>query len=1196
MRSRQWSAIAATTLRAARRGAVYAAPMLRIRVLGELELEADGAPVDPPAGRPARALLGWLALHPGTHARSTVAARLWPDVRDTSARKSLRTALSSLRTAVGPAARQALVATRETVGLAGEPEVWVDARSCEALIAEGRHEDALELCHGELLPGFDDDWVLVLRDEHRRRRGAALQALEEAAERAGDHHRAVRMARSRAALDPFDELAHRDLMRRLAAAGDRAGALIAYERLAERLRRELAVAPSGETRRLAAALREPKPPAAGAPRPARTQAGAPPKHPAPALPARLAALRRPAPLVGRDASLARLRAFWARVRAGERQVALLSGEPGIGKTRLAAELARELHAEGAAVLYGRAEEESLLPYQPFVEALRDALSRAEVALPAEADELVALLPELEDRLPGGAQGRHGAAAAGQAVGLADRAGARLRFFEAVAAAIEAAAQHRPLLLMLDDLHWADRPTLRLLVYLTGRAGPAPALVLAAYRETDIGEAHPLREALADVRRELTVEHLPLEGLAADDVAALVERSLGRPPETSLVRALHEKTGGNPFFIAELLHGLDKRGLERIARDRADVPEGAAQAIARRVGRLGASAVGVLTAGAIAGPEFDLDVVAEVAGLPPDTALDVLDAAVRARILDEVEPGRYVFVHALARDALTGPLTGARTARLHGLIAASLEARAEQHPDRYLTPLAHHALEAASTGDPERAVELADRAAARAVAVHAHEDAADLLERAIGVLNRRGGAPRRRGELLCALGHAHERAGTTELARAAFDRASELARTLGDVELLARAALGAAGIGVTILKVDRLLVERLEDALSPLGEEHSALRIRLLAQLAIALAYDSDERRREELSRAAVELARCLADDGSLAAALGARHVALWDPDHTHARLDCATEMLELARRAGDRELALQARNWRVLDLFELGDGAAVRSELDAYAALAAEVRLPALSWYVPVWRATLAVLGGRLEEGLELARRARELGRRAGDANADVFWQELRHTRQMADQRFDEDQDLLPYVEHKAEHSPAGWAYRATLAWTYAELGREDEARRHLDTIAADTFTRIPRDMNWLPAMASATEAAAVLGDEGQAATLRRLLEPYRALTCVSGRGAGHYGSVAYLLARLAATVGDLAAADELYTEAARRDERAGALIWVVRDLRHHGALLLAQGDPRRAHDVLRRAAEGARKAGLERTLEATRRTLAAVR
>ncbi len=249
--------------------------MLQVRVLGELELELAGEPIEPPRRGPARSLLGWLALHPGPHARSTVAGRLWPNVLDTSARASLRTSLSALRAAIGGAA---LAADRAHVGLA---DVWVDVREFERLRAAGRAEEALALCRGELLAGLDEDWVLAARDAHRDAQAELLAALARDRADRGDPDAAVVLARRRAALDPLDESAHCDLMRLLADAGDRAGALAANERFAERLRRQLGVAPSPVTRELVAALRagpsSPRPPCAAAP----------------ALPARLA--DRPAP-------------------------------------------------------------------------------------------------------------------------------------------------------------------------------------------------------------------------------------------------------------------------------------------------------------------------------------------------------------------------------------------------------------------------------------------------------------------------------------------------------------------------------------------------------------------------------------------------------------------------------------------------------------------------------------------------------------------------------------------------------------------------------------------------------------------------------------------------------------------------------------------------------------------------------------
>jgi DNA-binding SARP family transcriptional activator len=213
--------------------------MLRVRLLGELSLELDGRPVPAPASRPTRSLLAWLALHPGMHARSRLAGRLWPDVRDDSARTSLRKAVADLRRALGPDAADALVATREGVGLAPAPMVSVDILEFDQLLSATRLEEAVELSRGELLPELDDDWVYDARDDHRARLAAAVARLGDVAEQQGDLERAVQRAREHIVLEPLAEQAHRTLIRRLVAAGDRAAALAAYARLRDRLRQLL---------------------------------------------------------------------------------------------------------------------------------------------------------------------------------------------------------------------------------------------------------------------------------------------------------------------------------------------------------------------------------------------------------------------------------------------------------------------------------------------------------------------------------------------------------------------------------------------------------------------------------------------------------------------------------------------------------------------------------------------------------------------------------------------------------------------------------------------------------------------------------------------------------------------------------------------------------------------------------------------
>src|SRR5215217_5171252 len=320
--------------------------MLLVRILGELELELDGAPLAVPASRRARALLAYLALNPGPHPRPALAARFWPDVLDESARTSLRGALADVRRALGPAAESHLIATRETAGLT---DVWTDAAGFAELAAAGRDRDALDLCRGDVLAGLEDEWIVSARDEHRDAQSAALARLADSAD---DPEEALRHARARIPLDPLSEGAHRDLMTRLAAAGDRPAALAVYGRLAERLRSELRIAPSAATRALAESLRT----------------SAPERPP---LPHALDPRRARSAFVGRTAELARLR---AAVADDARRLLAISGDPGIGKTRLLAQLAHAAYAEGATVLYGRSPEEAVAPYQPFAEALRPLAS------------------------------------------------------------------------------------------------------------------------------------------------------------------------------------------------------------------------------------------------------------------------------------------------------------------------------------------------------------------------------------------------------------------------------------------------------------------------------------------------------------------------------------------------------------------------------------------------------------------------------------------------------------------------------------------------------------------------------------------------------------------------------------------------------------------------------------------------------
>ena len=709
--------------------------MLHVRVLRSLVMEAEGSLVPLPRSHRSRSLLGWLALHPGLHPRARLAERFWPDVSDAASRNSLRQALWELRAAMGEHARH-VVTTREEAGLVPGPGLWVDHWEFRSRIAQGRLDDALELAGGVLLEDIDDEWAYEAREEHRRQLVGVLARSAAEAEAAGDTAKAVDRSRWLVELDPYGEDGHRQLMHRLAAVGDVPGAILVCERLRDRLRRDLGLPLSAETRVLAERLRTGTEAASAV---ALGGPSAPVPTPLPLPPP-------DGPFVGRDDELARLLAMVDEARQATRRMVLVEGDPGIGKTRLALELCRAADAWGSVVLFGRCTEETLVPYQPFVEALRRHVlwaptEQLRAALPPDVVELLPLLPELAARVP---VARAGAAAAPAAMD-------RFRLFEAAVGLLHGLAGTAPVVLVLDDLHWADRPSLLLLRHLARSPAQGALLVVGTYRGGEVDEGVPLGEALGDLRPP-AVERLRLKGLARGGVAALVGERTGYAVAPELVRVIEARTGGNPFFIGEVLRNLTESGAFSVqeagpvwdlaSRD-AVIPEAIGEVISRRVLRLGVLGRRVLEAGSVAGPDFHRHVVAEVVAADPDDVLDVLDAAVRARLVAELggHPGRYTFAHPMVREVLYHSLTETRRARLHERVGEALEELAL--PGTSAAELARHYLLAQSRETTEKAIGHALEAAEQAMRQRAYEEAVALFDRALDRLPSEEASRRRR---------------------------------------------------------------------------------------------------------------------------------------------------------------------------------------------------------------------------------------------------------------------------------------------------------------------------------------------------------------------------------------------------------------------------------------------------------------------
>jgi tetratricopeptide (TPR) repeat protein len=875
------------------------------------------------------------------------------------------------------------------------------------------------------------------------------------------------------------------------------------------------------------------------------------------------------PFVGREAPLRRLRACCERAGGdAPGALVLLSGEPGIGKTRLAARLAALAHADGHVALYGRADEESVSPYQPFVEALRHYAAHRpglveETRLSGSAArELATLVPEL------------GPSAAPAAVaGRDERERSRHLLFDAfVRLILHATASHR-LLLVLEDLHWADVPTLLLLRELVRRGAGSPMLVIASYRDADADLSGRLARLVTDLRREAGVETLRLGGLQRAETAALVAAHRGpQSADAALIERLLDETGGNPFFIEELLHTPAPTTLERL-------PEGVKDVIGRRLDRLAPATLETLTLAAVLGSDFRLAALQAVAlDQSQDEIIESLEAAVAARLVveDPDEVDRFSFTHALVRQTLYERPIASRRLRLHRRVAVALEAAPlPVHP----AELAHHYFQAREVGGAAKAIVHSLKAGKASQAAHAYEDAAAHYERALAALELVGrDDAAARCEVLLALGAVRWQASEPD-PRSTFMEAVELARRLPSSERLARAALGAGGRFYAPGAPEAAEIELLEETLAALEPGDSVLRVRVLARLAEKRVFAPPPERAMELAAEALAMARRLGEANALAAALMGRHAALLHTEHAHDRRRLGEEAVALAGELEAAELAALARHWLVYDLAELGELGEAQARHTELQLAAEELQQPLYRHSSLAWRCVWAALAGRFSEAERIARESVRLAEHAGDPDARAHF-----TAQLVAVRREQGRlhELLPEIERLAGDEPAAAAWRSLLPLAHLDGGDRERARATYDDAMGGGLAAIPRTMLWLTALGSLGEAAARLGDGTGGAQLYAELEPY-ADRLVQWSFTGNGGSVHRLLGRTAAAAGRHEQACAHFEAALRRHATLGAAPLLARTRCDYGELLLrgAGSERERGRRLLSEAGIAARRLGM---------------
>ena len=881
--------------------------------------------------------------------------------------------------------------------------------------------------------------------------------------------------------------------------------------------------------------------------------------------------------VGRERELAELVGGLADAFAGRGRLFLLVGEPGIGKSRLAEELIAHARTRGARILVGRCWEAGGAPaYWPWVHSLRAYVREAEpdalrAQLGAGAADLAQILPEVRERFPD----------LPEPPSLESEA-ARFRLFDAAVEFLRKASVGRPIVLLLDDLHAADAPSLLLLRFLARQLGSSRILMLGAYRDVDPIPGQPLTEMLVEVAREPVTRRLPLGGLSERDVVDYIELSTGVPAPTPLARAIHAETEGNPLFVAELVRLLDSEGRIVQADTHLRIPQGVRAVIAQRVGRLSEQCRDVLISASVIGREFGLDALAQLSRMPPDELLDVLDEAMDERVLGDVpgSPGRLRFGHALIRDTLYGELNPARRLQLHRNAAEALETVYSGDVEIHLTELAHHFFTAAPVGVADKALDYARRAGDGAAGQLAYEEAVRLYEMGLTLV----GDDVARCELLLALGDAQARGGDTPAAQQSFLRAADLAEALGLPEQLARAALGYGGrIIWEVSRGDVNHVPLLERALAALGEEDGPLRVRLLARLAGGPLRDASfpPERKRSLSHEALEIARGIGDPETLAYALSGYLAAHQSPEFTPRQVTMATELVELATETGDRERAAEGHESRAGPLIELGDMQGAKADVAAMAKLAEELRQPSQEWLVAVDSALVALLEGELVEAERLIAGARRRAERVLSWNATVSHGLQLYALRREQGRLEEVEDL---VRRSVEEYPTYPIWRCVRAQMASELGYTAEAREALEALATDGFAGLPFDEEWLVSLGLLAETATTLRDAERAADLYQRLLPYgdRVAYCYLEFS---IGSVARYLGLSASTMERWDDAERHFADALHVNERVGARPWLARTQEDYARMLLARaaaGDHDKALQLLADARSNYRELGMD--------------
>jgi DNA-binding SARP family transcriptional activator/tetratricopeptide (TPR) repeat protein len=1128
---------------------------MQFNILGPMEVLRGDVPLDL-GGPKQRAVLAVLVLGVGRVVTvDRIVDELWGDEPPARALGTLQAYVSNLRRVLEPdrppRAPAQVLASRAPGYVLQVPPDAVDAvrfergvSDAQALLEAGRPEhatrelsDAMALWRGPPLAdlaneAFARDPIARLTELH----GVAVETRLAADLALGRHVTAAVELGDLVRRQPLRERPWELLMLALYRGGRQGDALRTFEQARRVLVEELGVEPGPALVKLERQIldQDPsldwRPPAPAAVSPATV---------APALAAE------PAPrddFVGRHTELARLRELLSPVEGP--RYALIGGEAGAGKTRLAQQFADLAAADGRRVVFVRCTETpgtpAFWPWRQVVRAIVDSVPEGE-GQPAVGDaraDLARVVPEWVGS-PAGELPR---------ADVADSA--LFQLYDSVSAFVGRVTAERPLAVVLDDLQWADSSTLRILRYVVTDPRVRRMRLVATYRDNDALPGTALHDTLTALAGEPSVLRVKFGGLDHDDVRELIERLTDQPAHDDVVVAVRRRTGGNALFVTELTRLLAAEGRlsdAEAARSPLHFPDELQAVIHRRLARLPATARGVLTAACVIGEQFAIDVLSLALGTTVDELLDSLETIVLSGVIvEEARPGVYRFAHSLIREVLYDALSRARRARLHARVATAMEQIWSDDPEPHAAELAFHASRGAEAGTAEQAVRYGVLAAREAGVRLAYDQEARCWQQALDGLELARPADRAaRYDILMGLSRARRCAGDVEGSQRATREAIEIVTRMGDDERMARAAVGfSRGAGSTwswrpLGDVDQEAIDVLERALVALGQDDSALRAEVMGTLAVELysaAHAADRAR--QLSAEAVAIADRLGDPALKATTLNMHYFASLGPDGPQRRLAIAQQLIDLPEPGVAPDVGLVGLILRMTSRLEIADLAGADEDFAAASATSERLREPAMLAQVAWFRATRALIGGRLDEAQRLTDEALALHRRTGLWGAiECYSTQMFHLLR-AQGRLVELEPLLLDMVNTSGFS----GFHEAMALMYLDAGREDDAVRALGE--RTDFAPLPRDWSWLYLSCLQADVCAAIGD---AASRRRLCDdliPYTDQLAVIGTGISCWGPVAYYVGLLEAALGRAEAAERWFGVAVDMADRIGAVRW----------------------------------------------------